>query len=203
MKEKQLMRFIKKIIIANKDNTARAQKELSELAKKLSSDGVSSELVELTNDIFLYLPYTDFNRRFLPFTKKYLKAQAETGKVCKQKLDKKETKNQTVIEPETQKGQNEKETKSQTVIEPETQKGQNEKETKNQTVIEPETQKGQNKNTANGNDISKFKNLTGGYCLPDFVYERAATVYAANGRTAEADAQATNIIKDASRGCFR
>ena len=53
------------------------------------------------------------------------------------------------------------------------------------------------------NDISKFKNLTGGYCLPDFVYERAATVYAANGRTAEADAQATNIIKDASRGCFR
>ena len=165
LKEKQLMRFIKKIIVANKDNTARGQKELSELAKKLSSDGVSSELVELTNDVSLYLPYTDFNQRFLPFTKEYLKKQAETGKARKQKLD--------------------------------------EKETKNQTVIEPETPKGRNENTADPNDISKFKNLTGGYCLPDFVYERAAAVYAANGRTAEADAHATNIIKDASRGCFR
>lgn len=86
MKEKQLMRFIKKIIVANKDHTSRAQKEISELAKKLRADGVSVELVKLTKDIALYLPYTDFNRKLLPFSRKYLESQIAAGKIRKQEI---------------------------------------------------------------------------------------------------------------------
>lgn len=92
MNEKKLMRFIKKIINTYKDDVSRAHEELNSLRNKLAKDDVSPEVLSLIGDIALYLPYVDFDREFLPFTKEYVKEKIEEGKVIKAQQEKSELK---------------------------------------------------------------------------------------------------------------
>jgi len=85
LNEKQMIKFIEKIIVANKDDIFKAQKELYELARKLQADDVSHERIRLVEEVAENLLYADFIREGLPLTKEYLEEQIEKVKISKRK----------------------------------------------------------------------------------------------------------------------